>query len=241
MLTNAFYYKLYRPYIVSNKDRNDIVRKKARITNTSPQDKLDRGMMIVLNKSLKNEIINYARNVSNGVTSFKSSVHMSLNDMGSFSLNVMYNGYESAISSLEDNLTNLTTSYNRSTTFLQRQQQSPDLRSFSQELRDRIFQGKDRLELLGFSFYEESEGNSYLNFDSGILRSLNHIEIHAAIGANIQLFHSLHQRTTAVLTAPLSHHMPFRGLSYHYNYQMGRMVEDGLNIIESGMIVDRVV
>ena len=238
MLTNAYYYNLYRPYIVGNRDRNTIVEKRSRIARTTPQEKLDRGMTIVLNKSLKQEIISYARNVSQGVTYFKSAVRMALADMGSFGLNAMYNGYESAIDSVEENLANLSAAYNSSTLFLEQQQQSRDLRSFSQILRERVYQGQDRLGLLGFSLGLESDS---LQFDRTVLRSLSHIEMHAAIGANMQVLHGLHQSATAVLTSPLSSHMGFKGLNYHYNYKLGRMVEDGFGIIESGMIVDKVV
>jgi hypothetical protein len=36
-------------------------------------------------------------------------------------------------------------------------------------------------------------------------------------------------------------HMRFRGLSYHYNYHMGTMETDGYNLLEAGMLVDRLV
>ena len=238
MLTNAYYYNYYRPYILGNRDSNAITNRRARIAETTPQEKLDRGMVIVLNKSLKEEIVNYARNVSLGVTNFKSTVRMALTDMSGFGLNAMYNGYESAVRLVEKDLANLAKAYNAGTAFLERQQQSSDLRSFSQTLRDRIYQGQDRMGLLGFTYEEEGAG---LQFDPVVLHDMTQIEMHAAIGANIQVFHGLHQSTSEVLTAPLSSHMHFRGLNYHYNYQLGRMVEDGFGIIESGMIVNRVV
>lgn len=239
MLTNAYYYNLYRPYILgSREDNSNITCRRSRIAETSPQEKLGRGMIIVLNKSLKQEIVRYAQNVSNGVTQFKSSLRMTLADMGSFALNAMYNGYESAVNLVEQDLMNLANSYNVGTAFLDHQQQSSDLRDFSGLVKERMYQGRDRLSLLGITVGEEGES---LEFDPSILRSLTQIELHAAIGANMQIFHSLHQTTTEMLTAPLSSHMHFRGLNYHYNYQLGRMVEDGFGIIESGMIVDRVV
>ena len=212
--------------------------KRSRIANTSPKDKMDRGMVIVLNKSLKEEIVSYARNVSFGVTHFKSSVRTALTNMGSFGLNAMYEGYESAVEMMEEDLANIADTYNRGATFLRDQKESADLRSFSYQLRDKIFQGRDRLGLLGFNVEDES---STLHFDPSVLRSLSQIELHAAIGANMQVFRGLYQSTSEVLNTPLSSHIHFRGLSYHYNYQWGRMVEDGYGMIESGMIVDRVV
>lgn len=245
MLTSAFYYELYRPYILGSRGRNnkDIIRRRTRIAETTPQEKLEQGMVIVLNKSLKEEIVNYARNVSQGVTHFKSAIRLALADMGSFGLNAMYNGYDSAVRLVELDLIQLTEAYNKSTAFLESQQQSSELNHFSAALKDRVYQGRDRLGLLGFAFslYDDEEWDGILVYDPEILRSLSQIEIHAAIGANMQVFHSLHQTTTEVLNAPLSSHMHFKGLNYHYNYQLGRMVEDGFGIIESGMIVDRVL
>jgi len=241
VLTNAFYYRLYRPYLVSSRDRNDITARRSRIAKTTPQEKLDQGMTIVLNKSLKNEIVNYAQNVSHGVTGFKSNVRKLITDMGSFGLNAMYNGYDSAVYNMGRNLQAVASSYNKSVEFFDSQQQSGELRSFSRELRDRIGQGQDRLSMLGLSLEETPGQAARMRFDREALQELSHIELHTAISANLQVFHSLHQSATEVLTAPLSSHIQFKGLNYHYNYQLGRMVEDGFGIIESGMIVDRIV
>ena len=236
MLTNAFYYNAYRPYIVGVKNRNDITVKRPRIAETTPKDKLDQGMMIVLNKSMKNEIIRYAQNVSGGVTNFKSAVRTLLKDMNNFTVNAMYEGYESATKMVEKDLIAVREAYNNGTAFLTEQKQSGELRAFSNLLRDRILQGQDRLDLLGVSIEDDK-----IHFDSEVFRSMSPIELHSAIGANMPVFHSLHKTTTDVLTAPLSSHMHFRGLNYHYNYQLGKMVEDGFGIIESGMLVDRIV
>ena len=238
MLTNVFYYNLYRPYIVGSRESNDITHKRSRIAETTPQDKIDRGMTIVLNKSLKAEIVRHVRSISHGVTGFKTSLNRLLNDMGGFGLNAMYNGYDSAVYDVEKGLASVVDAYNKGTPFLERQEQSSELRDFSQSVRERMYQGSERLGLLGISFDEESNA---MQFDPSVLQSLSQFELHSAIGANIQVFHSLHQTTTDVLTAPLSAHLGFRGLSYHYNYQLGRIVEDGFGIIESGMIIDRVV
>jgi hypothetical protein len=209
-----------------------------RIAESSPRDRLDSGMVFVLNKSAKSEIINYARNVSFGVTDFKTAANTLLRDMGGFSLNAMYNGYATAMHMVSEGLKNVAEAYNAGTAFLDRQSQSNELRFFSQSLRDRMSQGRDRLELLGITIDEQTDT---ISFDNSVFLGLSQIEAHAAIGANIQIFHSLSRTTTEILTAPLSSHMRFSGLSYHYNYQLGRMVEDGFGLIESGMIVDRVV
>jgi len=238
MLTNAYYYKLYRPYILGSRDKNDVTHRRAKIAEATPQARMDRGMVFVLNKSLKSEIVRYARSVSQGVTQFKTTVHSLSKDMGNFGLNAMYNGYDSALQLVEDGLYAVAEAYNTSTGFLERQQQSESLRSYSHALRDKMEQGRDLLGMLGVSFGVDDDS---MVFDPSVLQELSQIELHVAIGSNLQVFHSLHQSATEVLVEPLSVHMGFKGLSYHYNYQLGRMVEDGFGIIESGMIIDRVV
>ena len=155
MLTNAFYFRLYQPYLVGKRDRNIVTARRNRIAKTTPQEKLDQGMTIVLNKSLKNEIVNYAQNVSQGVTGFKSNVRRLITDMGSFGLNAMYNGYDSAVYSMGRNLQAVANSYNKSVDFFDRQQQSGELRSFSRELSDRINQGQDHTRLICTSQYRQ--------------------------------------------------------------------------------------
>ena len=238
MLTNAYYYNLYRPYILGNRDNDNITKKRSRIAEITAQDKLDRGMIFVLNKSLKAEIVQHARNVSGGVTNFKSSVAALLRDMGGFSLNAMYSGYDSAMLLVEEDLISVTDAYNIGTAFLCRQQQSNALRNYSYTLQEKMYQGQDRLKMLGISFENEAEK---LLFDPTVLHELSEVEIHIALGSNIPVFHSVHQSTAEILIEPLAVHMGFKGLSYHYNYQIGRMVEDGFGIIESGMVVDRVI
>ena len=238
MLTNAYYYNLYRPYIMSRRDDNNITQRRSRIADITPQDKIDMGMIFVLNKSLKTEIVRHAQNVSGGVTNFKSSVQALLRNMGGFGLNAMYSGYDSALRLLEDDIIDVIDAYNIGTGFLMRQQQSDTLRNYSYGLREKIYQGRDRLSMLGI--YMENEYETLL-FDPAVLRDLSETEIHIAINLNMPVFHSMHNSAIEILVEPLVVHMGFKGLSYHYNYQIGRMVEDGFGIIESGMIIDRVV
>ncbi|MCL1988265.1 MAG: hypothetical protein FWG64_09890 [Firmicutes bacterium] len=240
MLTSAYYYKFYRPYMISNanKESSRDNGRKPKIAEMTPRNRLDSGFMLVLNKSLNSEIVDYARNVSQGITGFKSSVRSTLISMNNLGMNAVYDGYEDARDNVEENLSTLVDRFNESTDFLDKQNQSQDLKSYSNDLRGRAIQGQDRLKLLGISVSDD--GNAML-FNPDVVKSLSQLELHAAIGTNMQTFYSLHQTTSDVLVEPLSTHMPFKGLSYHFNYQLGRMVEDGFNVIEAGMIVDRLV
>jgi len=251
LLTNVYYYNLYRPYILStvnrsnrsnrgtrNSEESSDSARKPKIAEMSPRNRLDSGLMIVLNKSLNAEIVDYARNVSKGITGFKSSVRNTLLNMNNLGINSVYDGYDNARDAVEDGLFNLVDYFNESTEFLDRQTQSQELQGYSNELRGKAMQGQNRLKLLGVSV---SDAGDAMLFNPDVVRNLSQIELHAAISSTMQIFYSFYQTTSDVLVEPLSTHMPFKGLSYHYNYQLGRMVEDGFNVIEAGMIVDRLV
>ena len=236
MLTNAFYFTLYRPYILGSRDAvNNYTSRRARIAERTPQYMLDHGMTIVLNKALKDEIVKYAQNVSCSVTGLKYAVRSLINDIENFSINTMEFGFEAATQAVEERLTFLSDTYNENTTFMRQQQHSPQLRTFSYEIGDNVYHNQYRLEKLGFSFSEEG-----VHFDPVAYRILGREELQSAFNDNIQVFISLYQSTDDILAAPLSDHMHFRSFSYHYNYKLGRMVEDGFGIIQSGMLLDLV-
>ncbi|MCL1997249.1 MAG: hypothetical protein FWG65_00600 [Turicibacter sp.] len=238
MLTNVYYYKFYKPYIIGRRGENGETSKQSRIAEMTPHDKLQNGMIIVFNKSLKKEIVEYVKNVAHSVTGLKSAVHAALTDMGSFGLNAMYDGYDSALDLIEDDMLDLVDIYNESSVFLREQDQSEDLRQFSLILKEGLQQGSDRLKSLGLTL--DSDLNT-LHYDKSKLRNMTTIEMHATIGANIQLFHSLHQNATEILSEPLSAHMRFDGLSYSFSYRIANLPLDGYDVIHAGMVVDRVL
>ena len=80
-----------------------------------------------------------------------------------------------------------------------------------------------------------------LSFNRDYVDSLSQDKINIAIGENIEIFTSLHRQTGSLLTEPLSGHMNFKALGYHYNYKMGAMETDGFGVIEVGMLIDKAV
>lgn len=236
MLTSIYYYNLYRPYIVGSRETNS--PKRGRIADrrdtTSPESS---GQMYILNKSLKDEIVKYAHNVSYGVTNLRASTRQTATDMENFNRDIHSDGLEKAKEWLADDLQEFATQYNASTGFMQSQKHSTDLRSFSCEVADNLFYNQERLSMLGFSLSESGQ----LSFSRDHLDGLSQDQINIAIGENIQIFSDMSRHTDKLLSEPLSEYMDFKGLSYHYNYKMGTMVTDGFGIIESGLLIDKVV
>ncbi len=192
------------------------------------------GQKFVLNKAVKDEIIEYAQSVSHGVTNLRSSARRTVYDMENFNRKTYYEGWDEAVNLLTKDLSAFAKNYNNTTDFMQNQEQSDNLRTFSYEVTDNIRYNKDRLNMLGFSFSDEG----YMRFDKQAIYEMSPERINIAIGENIKIFGDLQHHTENVLTEPLISHMKFKALNYHYNYKMGVMETDGFSLLETGMLVD---
>jgi hypothetical protein len=236
MLTSVYYYNIYKPYIVGTKETNNYAPRRARIADKKEApEALSGGRMYVLNKAVKEEIINYAQNVSFGVTNLRSSARHTANDMEIFNRNAHREGFGEAVDLLTEDLSKFTRHYNEATDFLQNQEQSANLRTFSMEVTDNINYNKERLNMLGLSINEDGR----MRFDKQAVREMSPERINIAIGENIRIFGDLSQHTENILTEPLIDHMKFKALNYHYNYKMGMMEADGFSLLEAGILVDK--
>ena len=238
MLTSVFYFNLYRPYIVGRAGGSSEVgtarRERINSSRSTPEGDTA-GRVFVLNKSVRDDIVSHAQAVTGGVTELRSAAGRTTYDMTNFNRTVYEEGLETAVDSLSTNLDSFATGFNRSADFMQNQEQSSGLRAFSEEVIDNVTYNSGRLELLGFAITEEGR----LSFDREHIASMTHEQLSVAIGENIEIFEGLRTYTTQMLSEPLAEHMSFRGLTYHYNYQLGRMETDGFSLLEAGMLVDR--
>jgi hypothetical protein len=239
MLTNIYYYDIYRPYILSNRGPSNVTPKRVRIADRRAAVQPEpNGQTYILNKSLKDEIVQYAHDVSYGVTTLRGSTRRIVADMEHFNRDVHEEGFASARAGLAEDLDEFAGNYNTGANFMRNQQHSTDLRWFSYEMADNVYYNRERLEMLGLSLSEAGQ----LSFNGKHLTGLSEDRINIAIGENIQIFSDMHRHTNTVLKEPLSEHMKFKGLSYHYNYKMGAMVaDDGFGIIESGLLINKAV
>jgi len=238
MLTSIFYYNVYKPFIVGNVSGREIgnrAPRQERIQTTREGDSPNR--IFVLNKTLKNEIVNYAQAVSFGVTDLRAATKQTALDMENFNRTVHLDGWEYAVSNLSSDLEQFAEDFNRSAGFMQSQMHSTGLRAFSHEVVDNVYHNRGRLEMLGLTLSEEG----HLRFSRSQMEAMDHEEVNVAIGENIAIFEGLRTYTQQLMTEPLIEHMRFRGLNYHYNYRMGTMETEGYSLIEAGMLVDRLV
>lgn len=239
MLTSIYYYGLYKPYIVANRETSVYAPKRSRIADRREAVTPEKGGQVyILNKSLKDEIVRYAQGISYSATNLRASTRQTSADMENFNRNIHREGFEKAQTWLEDDLSEFADNYNTAAEFMQGQQHSTDLRTFSYELADNVFYNRERLDKLGLALSESGR----LHFDREAYRNLSQDQVNIAIGENIEIFSDLHRQTGDLLREPLAEHMNFKGLSYHYNYKMGAMVaDDGFSIIETGLLIDKAV
>jgi hypothetical protein len=238
MLTSVFYYNLYKPYLVGNANggRGDYTPRRNRIADKRETPETS-GPIYVLNKKMKNDMVNYARSVSHGVVDLRTATYRTANDMLDFNRTAHREGWDSAVNALVDDLSAFAHNYNRSAGFMQSQDHSDGLRAFSYEIADNVFYNRSRLEMLGLNLSEEGR----FAFDTGRVQAMSFEEVNVAIGENIEIFSGLQSFTQQLLTEPLVAHMRFQGLSYHYNYQRGTMETDGFGLLDMGLLVDKTV
>jgi hypothetical protein len=235
MLTSVFYYNIYKPYIVGNSGKIGEANapRKERIAQTNEPA----GRIFVLNKALRDEIVNYALEVSHGVTDLRTATKRVAVDMDNFNGMVHREGWDNARDNLADNLAQFSAGYNRTAEFMHNQPHSAGLRAYSGEVMENVSHNSERLQMLGLTLSDEGK----MTFDRELVSAMNHSEINVAIGENIEIFEGLRSFTQQLMTEPLVDHMRFNSLSYHYNYRLGTMETDGYSLVEAGMLVDRLV
>ena len=236
MLTNVYYYNFYKPYIFRTGESDDL--------SAGPRQEKMAGkrqsavyLKVLLNKSLKQDVVDYARGISNSVIGTKESIKYLVHDMTGFNNNIHRYGVENAMGRIKYDLEEFVESYNSSVQFLSAQKHSHSLRGFSERLEDIVAVNAQSLSKLGVT--RDKDGKLSLN--EPVFDALDESRLKAAISGTLGMFNDMYLDIGGILEEPLKEHMDFRGHGYYYNYKLGRIENDTFKIIESGMIVDRAV
>ncbi|MCL2840831.1 MAG: hypothetical protein FWE05_08650 [Defluviitaleaceae bacterium] len=240
MLTSVFYFNFYKPYIVgnvSNRGNDNYIPRRERIAAGRENGSDASPRKYVLNKALRNEIVQYAQAVSFGVTDLRAATKQTAYDMEHFNQSIYVDGFQTAVDNLAEDLAHFAEDFNRSAGFMQTQAHSAGLRAFSGEVAQNVYENRTRLEMLGLTLSNAGQ----MAFSREQITSMSRDEINMAIGETIEIFEGLRNYTQQLMTEPLVEHMRFRGLNYHYNYRMGTMETEGYSLLEAGMLVDRLV
>ncbi len=257
MLTNLFYYDLYKPYIFKNEKITSKVPVSYSKTEHSKSDTSNSGSSEVeseneysffLNKSFKNEIVDYAETISLDLNSIKNSAKNVINNTGSLLFN-----FGATKEKIKKSLSDFAKKYNAYNNFAKRNnRQSPLLSTFSDSLKFRVSDNFDCLAKLGFSDVStKTEGTSdeglsdkpieKISFDEEYFDSLSQKNISENLSPLKEFCQSIYDDTCEIMTVPMEEHMNFRNLDYYYNYIFANNSSKSHNtvkIIETGMLVD---
>ncbi len=235
MLTSMFYYGHYRPYILKTSVPGKAeTPKRAKIAEPSNGAE---NFKVLMNKALKTDVVEYARGVSTSVVGTKEASKNLMRDMTDFNKNIYGRGVETARRWIKYDLDEFANSYNTSVMFLANQKHSQALRGFSERTQDAVAHGVENLENLGLKLNDSGS----LKFDGSYFDSLSEAELNMAIGENVNTFQEIYNDASHILTEPLKEHMQFKSLNYYYNYKLGIVENDTFKMIESGMMIDKVV
>ncbi len=243
MLTSIFYYNHYKPYIVRLSESTPVHSKiavpfslydpfsyeKTATEATTPS--------FMLNKSLKSDVVEYARGVSNGVLSIKNISNNVVINMENFNKNLHKKDYEAIKEWIREDISWFANNYNKGVNFLSSQSHSPTLNEYANTLKIFISENSDLLLQIGLNV----DKNGQISFNETTFKNLNQSSTTAAISEAIAIFQGIYNFSIDVLKEPLSEHMNFKNLNYYYNYKLGTMFSDTFKLIESGMIIDQVV
>jgi len=236
MLTNIFYYDFYKPYIF----KNEKLTQKYPFTYSQSSDKTgsilsdessEKEYSFFLNKTFKNEVVNYAETISSDLNSIKNSVKNIINK-----INDNYFNYSSKLESLKNELSEFVTKYNSYKDFVQENyKHSPLLSNFSDSLRFRV--ENNQTVLSKFGVYYNDEMNE-MSFDEEFFDSLSTKDIVSDISELFNLCEDIYDDTCEIMTVPMEEHMNFKSLNYYYNYIFSNENHNTVKIIETGMLVD---
>jgi len=257
LLTNIYYYNFYKPYLVKETGKPAAAKKPQRLDGRNTD--LAKHQSYILSKSVRTDVMRYARGATSSVTAMKSASAGVVKDMEGFNRDVSSDGLDSAKRWLASSLSSFVSAYNQSEDFLLGQDQNQALRDYGGGLAQVMTDNRDRLARLGIgvsdantaAVTEAADGETEpsaadvsggsLTFDQVALERLDQSTANIAIGDSIPVFNRVEDDSSEMLTQPLSDYMGFNSLKYHFNYKMGGLPADGFRMIDEGMVFDRVL
>ena len=231
MLTNIYYYQLYRPYLLRQAERPSGINKKSLLTQ---RPDVQEDALFMLNKTLKPAILSHVRQTSNAINRTKNSARHIINEMQGFNQHTMEHGLEYSKARTSLRLQQFANDHRESISFMITQDHSEDLMQLGEELIELFSGGQYELEQVSL---RTSDGKEIL-FDNAEFYEKDIDELNRAFSQSIGLFNYAYREAHQVLMNPMIDHMNFKELNYYYNYKLGTVVADTFKAIEAGMIIN---
>ncbi len=237
MLTNIYYFGFYKPYIFVNaNDKTKIKPKLSRITYKEALENMP-DTSFLLNKSLNDNVVKYAKDITESVVGVKEAAFNIIRHMEGASEYV----YEESIALtrrfISKDIKHFVNIYNKAIDFMSTQNHSRILKDYSERLVDTVASSEESLQ--GIFITRDIYNN--LDFDDIQFETAKQKKLNAAIDNSLDTFYQIYDLSVETLTAPLSEHMNFRNLNFYYNYKYGSIYSDTFRIIQNGLIIDKVL
>jgi hypothetical protein len=227
VLTSLYYYGHYRPYILNRGSQN-----LKSINNVSKiNDKLSN---FYLNKTLKDDVIDYANSTAKSIVQIKEGARKLSTDMQQFDKYLEQSGIKTAKYWLAENIENFVDSYNNASKILTEQDHSDTLKLFIENVLSDIIDNIYGLNELGINM----DSDSTLSFDITKINNSSVDLLNEVIYKTLYTIENIYNRSTEILKEPLSSHMQFSKLTYYYNYKLGGIETNTFDMIQRGMILD---
>lgn len=243
MLTSAYYYGMYVPYIFNKQQsRYSPVNRLAAADRQLPA-----AASFEKNNAVRMDMVDYARGIYNNVTEMRDAAKYLSQNAENYYMNVLNESFETARDWAYEDLSVFVNAYNNAVAFAVNQGHSRELTRYAEDMTAIAEEYKPALAEAGISLLENG---AIMSFDRGKLSSAggDYLELARVLAGAGEAAGQVYGRTASLMERPISDHMDFKQLSYYYNYSFNRYLspsgqnrERPLPRLESGIILDKVI
>ncbi len=235
MQTDLFYYVHYKPFIFKNikiaqkaKPKMLVVGNMSAVEINSEYEGPD--FSIFMNNTINDEVIKYAKSISDGFNMLKNSAFEAANRIV-----IMDYDYEGKIAALNDSFIKFSNSFNFYKKFASdNAENSSNLLEFSEEITQDAYKNEEILSYYGLKLNFDEE----MIYNSEVLIGMNERDFNKRKYELLSFLKDFYDKACDSMDMPMSSYMSFKNLDFYYNYVFAPKSPDKYRIIEMGMLVD---
>jgi hypothetical protein len=239
MLTSLHYFGHYRDFVLrtssgSNSNFNRSLLSKGQV-RSSILTRAEGGLApaVHLNKSYDKRILGYIDALGQNMVKLKGAARTYVEDVNNLDFEYSdITSFENHFRWIDEDLRNFTASYNTLDGIVARLPFSNHLPHFTHSIRNITQRNEILLSHLGVVAADEG-GLAYHGVGTATT-----LEIARAAA---DAFKSAYDAAREFLVHPMTHHLQFSELSYYYNYTIGDSPMDTFRLLESGLLIDRLI
>jgi hypothetical protein len=243
VLTNAYYYTFYQPFIMQ---RRADTRFNARFAVKGEEREQGNDARvhhkITKNTAIKRSVTMFAEAVCRNITDMRDSARYLANNTDNYYSNVFNESLESSKEWVEEDISMFVNAFNAVVAFGYSQEHSSELTYYADNLREIAKENENELNAAGVSLHNNG---MTMGFSAQRLHDINAQNFGQVVTGAAKTAGSVFDRTAELLHLPASAHMDFKQLSYYYNYRIDLSADVALRKIPialyAGMVLDMVI